>query len=72
VDYVEEGKAKESNMAILEVSLPSGYTVDEDSFKEIRQIERVRVSLKAPPIMNFFFYFNSIIISFTVGGDQER
>nr|XP_036668628.1 alpha-2-macroglobulin [Drosophila suzukii] len=43
VDYVEEGKSKESNMAILEVSLPSGYTVDEDSFKEIRQIERVRL-----------------------------
>jgi len=63
VDYVEEGKAKESNMAILEVSLPSGYTVDEDSFKEIRQIERVRVSLKASIkltstfLLQFCYYF---------------
>ncbi|EDW11959.1 Thioester-containing protein 5, isoform A [Drosophila mojavensis] len=43
VEYVEEGKAKASNMAILEVSLPSGYTVDEDSFKDIQDIERVRL-----------------------------
>ncbi|XP_062120813.1 alpha-1-inhibitor 3 isoform X3 [Drosophila sulfurigaster albostrigata] len=43
VEYVEEGKAKASNMAILEVSLPSGYTVEEDSFKEIQEIERVRL-----------------------------
>ncbi|XP_017069812.2 LOW QUALITY PROTEIN: alpha-2-macroglobulin-P [Drosophila eugracilis] len=43
VDYVEEGKSKESNMAILEVSLPSGYTADEESFKDIREIERVRL-----------------------------
>ncbi|XP_033235958.1 alpha-2-macroglobulin-like [Drosophila pseudoobscura] len=43
VEYVEEGKAKASNMAILEVSLPSGYTADEDSFKDIKDIERVRL-----------------------------
>ncbi|KAH8266701.1 hypothetical protein KR018_011420 [Drosophila ironensis] len=43
VDFVEEGKAKASNMAILEVSLPSGYTADEESFQEIREIERVRL-----------------------------
>ncbi|XP_034474087.1 pregnancy zone protein isoform X2 [Drosophila innubila] len=43
VEYVEEGKAKASNMAILEVSLPSGYTADEDSFKDIQDIERVRL-----------------------------
>ncbi|XP_026843126.1 CD109 antigen [Drosophila persimilis] len=43
VEYVEEGKANASNMAILEVSLPSGYTADEDSFKDIKDIERVRL-----------------------------
>ncbi|XP_016984792.2 alpha-2-macroglobulin isoform X2 [Drosophila rhopaloa] len=43
VDFVEEGEAKESNMAILEVALPSGYTADEDSFKNIRDIARVRL-----------------------------
>jgi len=46
VEYVEEGKAKASNMAILEVSLPSGYTADEESFKDIQDIERVRVCTK--------------------------
>ncbi|XP_043065393.1 alpha-2-macroglobulin [Drosophila ficusphila] len=43
VDFIEEGKAKESNMAILEVSLPSGYTSDEESFNAIKEIERVRL-----------------------------
>ncbi|XP_016956435.1 alpha-2-macroglobulin [Drosophila biarmipes] len=43
VDYVEEDHANESNMAILEVSLPSGYTAYEESFKEIREVERVRL-----------------------------
>ncbi|XP_017126612.1 alpha-2-macroglobulin-like [Drosophila elegans] len=43
VDFVEKGKYKESNMAILEVSLPSGYTADQDSFKDIRNIARVRL-----------------------------
>lgn len=44
VSYVEEGKAKASNMAILEVSLPSGYTADEEAFKDIQDIEGVRVN----------------------------
>lgn len=48
VEYVEEGKAKASNMAILEVSLPSGYTADEESFKDIQEIEGVRVNTKHP------------------------
>ncbi|XP_016958760.1 alpha-1-macroglobulin-like [Drosophila biarmipes] len=43
VDFVEKGHANESNMAILEVSLPSGYTADGESFKGIREIERVRL-----------------------------
>ncbi|EDW77751.1 Thioester-containing protein 4 [Drosophila willistoni] len=43
VEYVEDGKAKASNMAILEVSLPSGYTADEETFKDIQNIERVRL-----------------------------
>jgi len=57
VDYVEEGESKESNMAILEVSLPSGYTADEDSFADIRNIERVRVSFR---ILNTCTLFSSI------------
>ncbi|XP_030377047.1 CD109 antigen-like isoform X2 [Scaptodrosophila lebanonensis] len=42
VEYVEEGKSEASNMAILEVSLPSGYTVD-DNFEHIQDIKRVRL-----------------------------
>jgi len=60
VEYVEEGKAKASNMAILEVSLPSGYTADEDSFKDIQDIERVRVRQKKKlsifTLLLIFFY----------------
>lgn len=48
VEYVEEGKAKASNMAILEVSLPSGYTADEEAFKDIQDIEGVRVNAIQP------------------------
>ncbi|KAH8353268.1 hypothetical protein KR084_009879, partial [Drosophila pseudotakahashii] len=44
VDFVEEGEAKTSNLAILEVSLPSGYITVKDSLKGIRDIEGVRVS----------------------------
>ncbi|XP_033150802.1 murinoglobulin-1 isoform X2 [Drosophila busckii] len=43
VEYVEEGTEKASNMAILEVTLPSGYTADEESFPNIQEIERVRL-----------------------------
>lgn len=42
VEYV--GTDGESNMAILEVALPSGYVADVDSFDELRKVERVRVS----------------------------
>ncbi|KAH8281371.1 hypothetical protein KR054_000154, partial [Drosophila jambulina] len=65
VDYVEEGKSKTSNMAILEVSLPSGYTADEDSFKDIQEIERVRVSsslaLNYIPLITYFFIFLQLV-----------
>lgn len=50
VEYVEEGKAKASNMAILEVSLPSGYTAEEESFKDIQAIEGVRVNTLHPAV----------------------
>ncbi|XP_017069559.2 uncharacterized protein LOC108106834 [Drosophila eugracilis] len=42
VDFVEKSKLKKSGMAILEVSLPSGYISDKSSYKQILDIERVR------------------------------
>ncbi|KAM7353961.1 thioester-containing protein 4 isoform 2-T2 [Cochliomyia hominivorax] len=39
VNYVGEGKS--SNMAILEISTPSGFIVDDESLKEIKKLKRV-------------------------------
>uniref|UniRef100_A0A0A1WK50 TEP1-F n=1 Tax=Zeugodacus cucurbitae TaxID=28588 RepID=A0A0A1WK50_ZEUCU len=40
VQYIGEGEA--SNMALLEVSLPSGFIIDEESFSQIEAVKRVR------------------------------
>lgn len=40
VNYIGE----ESNMAVLEVSLPSGYIADKDAFEKILSVERIKVS----------------------------
>uniref|UniRef100_A0A0A1WMQ8 TEP1-F n=1 Tax=Zeugodacus cucurbitae TaxID=28588 RepID=A0A0A1WMQ8_ZEUCU len=40
VEYTGEGDA--SNMAILEVTLPSGYVADEDAFERLKSVPRVR------------------------------
>uniref|UniRef100_A0A1B0G6L1 TEP1-F n=1 Tax=Glossina morsitans morsitans TaxID=37546 RepID=A0A1B0G6L1_GLOMM len=37
VDYIGEGDS--SNMALLEISLPSGFVIDEDSLENLKQIE---------------------------------
>ncbi|XP_017857348.1 PREDICTED: CD109 antigen [Drosophila arizonae] len=60
VEYVEEGNAKASNMAILEVSLPSGYKVDEDSFKDIQKIDRVRLVETKNDDSVLVIYFESL------------
>lgn len=41
VEYADEGAA--SNMAILEVTLPSGYVADVEAFEHIESLPRVRV-----------------------------
>ncbi|XP_037957339.1 pregnancy zone protein [Teleopsis dalmanni] len=40
VEYTGEGDA--SNMAILEVELPSGYIAEKETFEEINKVKRVR------------------------------
>ncbi|XP_065357347.1 thioester-containing protein 1 allele R1 isoform X2 [Calliphora vicina] len=39
VNYVGEGES--SNMAVFEISTPSGYVIDDESLKEIKQLKRV-------------------------------
>jgi len=45
VEFVERS-TNASNMAVLEVSLISGYSSDKSSFKRIRDVEGVGVSLQ--------------------------
>ncbi|XP_070070171.1 thioester-containing protein 1 allele R1-like [Drosophila takahashii] len=42
VEFVEEGEAKTSNLAFIEVSLPSGYITDKASLKVIQHIKGVQ------------------------------
>lgn len=41
-EFTGDGEA--SNMALMEISLPSGYIVDEESLDETRKVKRVSVS----------------------------
>ncbi|XP_037817547.1 murinoglobulin-1 [Lucilia sericata] len=36
-----EGEGESSNMAVLEISTPSGYIIDDESLKEIKELKRV-------------------------------
>ncbi|XP_055839803.1 thioester-containing protein 1 allele R1-like [Episyrphus balteatus] len=50
---------KESNMAILEVSLPSGYIADADSFDHIREVHGVqRVGTKNSQSIVIVYFYN--------------
>lgn len=46
-EFVPLGDEKVSNMAVMEISLPSGYTADSDSFDKIKEIESVKVCGKS-------------------------
>lgn len=41
-----DGQPKESNMAVMEVNLPSGFTVDQDGLADIEGTESVKVIIK--------------------------
>lgn len=40
--FVPSRGANESNMAVMEVSLPSGFTVDRDALPSLEQSQQVR------------------------------
>ncbi len=41
-NYIEGGSATSSNMAVMEIFLPSGYTVDRDSLYALRRYKGVK------------------------------
>lgn len=51
--FVPDEMADKSNMAVMEVSLPSGFTFDTDSLPELAATEKVRVSALKYSILNF-------------------
>lgn len=61
-EFTGDGEA--SNMALMEISLPSGYIVDEESLDEIRKVKRVSVS----NYCLYYYWFSAftfVIISFS-------
>ncbi|CAD6997495.1 unnamed protein product [Ceratitis capitata] len=58
VEYAGEGDA--SNMAILEITLPSGYVADVDSFKQIVAVPSVRQVESQKSDTVFVIYFESL------------
>ena len=43
--FVPDSFATKSNMAVMEVTLPSGFTFDTDHIKDLKSTQRVKVSL---------------------------
>jgi CD109 antigen len=42
--FIPDSFSKQSNMAIMEVSFPSGYTYDPSTTPELRGVAKVKVS----------------------------
>lgn len=57
VEYEDEDKFKESNLAILETSLPSGYTANKNIFKAIRENRSVKVSSRGNDFGKYLFQY---------------
>uniref|UniRef100_A0A1I8Q6D7 TEP1-F n=1 Tax=Stomoxys calcitrans TaxID=35570 RepID=A0A1I8Q6D7_STOCA len=71
-----ENEMQESNMAVMEISLPSGYTADADSFDKIRDASQVqRVETKNTDTV-IIIYFDSLIakkpVCFDVAADKSH
>uniref|UniRef100_A0A1I8NTI5 TEP1-F n=1 Tax=Stomoxys calcitrans TaxID=35570 RepID=A0A1I8NTI5_STOCA len=63
VEYKHEAKQfQESNMAVMEINLPSGYTTDDDTLKSIRETKRVQqVEMKNKTAV-IVVYFESLVV----------
>ena len=51
--FVPDSQDDKSNMAIMEVTLPSGFTFDNDHFKELMATEKVKVRILRLKLFNF-------------------
>lgn len=61
--FVPTKEANESNMAVMEISLPSGFTVDRDSLPSLEVSQNVkRVETKNGDTM-VVLYFDKVCIS---------
>ncbi|XP_055917708.1 thioester-containing protein 1 allele R1-like [Eupeodes corollae] len=59
VNFIPRHGLRESNMAVMEVSLPSGYIADTDSFDHIRDVQGVqRVSSKKSESVVVVYFYN--------------
>jgi len=61
-EYVkpEDSDNKESNMAVLEIALPSGYTADTESFNKIEEVDRVKRTETKNDDSTVIVYFDSL------------
>ncbi|XP_037958081.1 CD109 antigen-like isoform X3 [Teleopsis dalmanni] len=53
---------KESNMAVMEVSLPSGYTADADTLTKIDAVDRVKLAETKDADSTVIVYFDSLAV----------
>uniref|UniRef100_A0A1A9W1S8 TEP1-F n=1 Tax=Glossina brevipalpis TaxID=37001 RepID=A0A1A9W1S8_9MUSC len=56
-----DDKISESNMAVMEISLPSGYIADSEKFADILAIERIQRVDTASCGTKVFVYFDSLV-----------
>jgi len=59
-NYIQEGSGTSSNMAVMEVNLPSGFTIDKDSLPALRRFKGVKRVDPAKGDTKVILYFESL------------
>jgi len=59
-NYIQEGSATSSNMAVMEVNLPSGFTIDKDSLPALRRFKGVKRVDPAEGDTKVILFFESL------------
>lgn len=57
---LNEGEKKESNMVVMEIALPSGYTTDVESLGKIEEVDRVKRTETKNSDSTVIVYFDSL------------
>ena len=74
-NYIQEGSGSTSNMAVMEVTLPSGFTIDKDSLPALRRYKGVKrvdsmsgdtkvIFLSASSSCSHFYIFKILLLLF--------